>query len=173
MKTMALAVTMTGMLLIICGCAVTVPAQKVTLTSDFDEAGAKRLMADGDNTISGSALIRQQGGGVVTCAGNEVFLIPVTKFSTERMLAIYGSDQKGYRNSGAIEFNQTPAEYLDHMRTVLGDAQGYFEFDKVANGEFYVSTNVSWVVGYNRQGGVLMQRVTVNDGETKKIVLSP
>ena len=65
------------------GC--TVPIQKVQLTSTFDEPLAKRQMEAGPNTVEGSALIRQQGGGIVTCAGNNVWIIPVTEYSTERI----------------------------------------------------------------------------------------
>jgi hypothetical protein len=145
----------------------------VQLTSPFDEAQAKQLLEPGENSIQGSALVRQQGGGIVTCAGSDIWLIPVTAYSTERMGHIYKSDQKGFSKSGAPNFEPNSAAFHNSMRKTLGDAQGNFEFDKVADGDFYVVTVISWVVGYSTQGGSLMQRVSVAGGETKKIVLSP
>ncbi len=154
------------------GCK-TPPPPVVKLTSPFDEAQAAELLEPGENTIEGSALIRQQGGGVVTCAGAEVTLVPVTDYATERMVAIYGSTERGYRFSGTVEFEPTPDAYTTMNRKVIGDAQGRFVFRDVADGEFYVVTTVEWYIGYARQGGVLMQRVAVAGGEVKTIVLSP
>ncbi|MBP7370582.1 MAG: hypothetical protein KA902_04010, partial [Arenimonas sp.] len=53
-------------------------APTITLTTPFDSDYAQKMLADGTNMVKGSALIRQAGGGVVTCAGNEVLLIPNT-----------------------------------------------------------------------------------------------
>ena len=86
-----------GVLALMVGC-VTAP-QKVVLNSRFDAEQTQEMLLKGDNTITGSALIRQQGGGVVTCAGNEVWLAPVTPYSTERVKHIYGSTTKGYSDS--------------------------------------------------------------------------
>lgn len=154
------------------GCA-SMLTTTVPLKSSFDATAAMQMLAVGTNTIEGSALIRQQGGGVVTCAGEEVTLVPVTEYATERMMAIYGSDQRGYRGSGLLKFTPDDPAYYSASRTVLGDAQGNFLFDKVADGDFFVTTTVTWTAGYARQGGVLMQRVKVTGGETKRIVLSP
>jgi hypothetical protein len=153
------------------GCAMS--QKTVQLTSSFDEMAARNLLEQGTNTVEGSGLIRQQGGGIVTCAGNEVWLVPVTEYSTERMNVIYGSDQQGYSESGAPKFEPTPASFMELTRTTVGDAQGNFEFDEVADGDFYVVTSITWAVGYSRQGGTLMRRVSVADGGSKKVILSP
>ncbi len=89
------------------------------------------------------------------------------------MLNIYASDQKGYSHSGAPKFVPDLPEYTAATRKVLGDAQGNFVFDEVADGDFYVITMITWVVGYRQQGGTLMQSVKVEGGETARVVLSP
>jgi hypothetical protein len=159
--------------LLVCGCAPVRPT--IHLNSQFDAQEAQRLLARGSNTITGSALIRQQGGGIVTCAGNEVFLIPVTTYATERMQHIYNSDQEGFSPvlKGAVMFEPEYPDYWSSTRKVTADAQGYFEFTDVADGEFYVVTAITWKAGSVPQGGALMQRVTLSGGEAKKIVLSP
>jgi len=133
------------------------------------------MLAPGNNRISGSALIRQQGGGVVTCAGNEVRLIPVTAYTAERMRLLYGSEEKGFRSiwQGTPVFQPDPPDYYTTQRTTVGDPQGMFEFDSVGDGDYYVMTTVIWSAGSNPQGGALMQKVSVSSGEERKIVLSP
>jgi len=143
----------------------------VQLTS-FNPAEVAFIKNDGANTISGSGFMRQQGGNVVTCAGADVFLAPVTAFSTERTQIIYGNTQKGTSQLPVV-FANNPPGYLEYMRTTRCDAQGNFVFAKVPDGEYFVVTRVIWQVGYTQQGGQLMERVTVAGGEAKAIVLSP
>ncbi|KWT64450.1 MULTISPECIES: hypothetical protein [unclassified Variovorax] len=50
--------------------------------------------------------------------------------------------------------------------------QGFFTFDGLADGEFFVTTVVLWQVGYAVEGGALMGRVAVAGGESKEITLA-
>lgn len=131
------------------------------------------MLRQGVNTIKGSGLIRQQGGGVVTCAGNEVFLIPATAYSTERMKAIYPLAEGGLNTAGQVKFEPNPPEYVTNMRTTKCDAQGNFGYDRVADGKFFVVSSVVWHVRDTPQGGAMMKSVTLSGGETKTVVLSP
>ena len=135
------------------------------------------MLVPGGNAIRGSALIRQQGGGVVTCAGREVRLIPATAYARERMNLLYGSTTQGYnpafmgRNLGEQAQNK---EYLDATRRTTCDAQGFFRFDNVADGDYFVATAiVCQVRPYVSEGGALMHAVTLSGKEAKEIVLSP
>lgn len=147
------------------GCA----TQKVKVDVPFDEKQAAALMQPGVNTIKGSALIRQRGGTVVTCAGSDVGLIPATAYARKRMEIIYGS---GTFAPVVPTFDYTPPAYQQHVRKSTCNAQGFFTFDRVADGEFFVATSVQWEAGYTMQGGALMQRVSVSGGELKEIVLT-
>ena len=53
------------------------------------------------------------------------------------------------------------------------DAQGEFESSDVADGYFYVTTQVVWNAGYSTQGRYLMQYVELRDGGHEKVVLTP
>lgn len=171
MKVMLSLIALTGVLGL--GCAQVVPP--VRISAPLDLTAAQQGLATGPNTIAGSALIRQAGGGIVTCAGADVSLIPATEYATQRMLAIYGSDQSGYRPArmGRLQFDPDLPAYWETTRRVVGDAQGAFEFDHVADGSFFVATSITWLVGRSVEGGSLMQRVTVIGGERKRVVLSP
>lgn len=157
------------------GCATT---KIITLTSSFDSSLAKKMLEQGENTIKGSALIRQQGGTAVTCAGCEVSLIPATEYAREGMRALYDNELKGYNSIGfgskQIQFDSTDPEYLQLTKKTIGDTQGYFSFSNIPDGNYFVITSITWKVNdYFYEGGNLMQYVTVSGGETKEIVLAP
>lgn len=159
--------------LLLSGCAA--QTKTVQLHQSFDAVTAKRLVQPGVNLIEGSALIRQQGGGVVTCAGLPVQLVPKTAYAQERVRAIYGNTARGFTpvQQTFISFTPDHPGYLQHMKTTLCDAQGRFQFDDVADGEFYVVAKIIWAAGNRPQGGSLMQIVSVSGGQAEKIVLSP
>ena len=158
----------------------------VALQTNFDPSEVAFINEQGTNTVKGSALIRQQGGGVVTCAGNQVMLIPKGTHSVERMGILYGA----VTGSGFIQMSgdwfvgmdgdikkmpPPPEDYLRHSRGVTCDVDGKFEFSNVAVGSYFVTTSVTWtVVGHGSQGGSLMVPVTFTGGdEVKSVILTP
>lgn len=156
---------------LLAGCATPKP---VPLVASFNAQEARELIKPGVNILSGSALIRQNGGGVVTCAGLPVELFPKTAYATERVKAIYGNTLRGF-NSVENQFKFTPdyPEYIQLSRQTLCDAQGHFEFSDVADGDFFVFSAIVWQAGGAPQGGALMQAVSVRGGDSKQLVLSP
>jgi hypothetical protein len=168
----------TVLLATLSGCVTTTPpAERFTTLATFDAKETKERLSEGKNTIHGSAFIRQGGGGIVTCAGGPVELVPATDYASARIYALYGSTQKGYnsvKGGKRVDFKNEPPLYDTLTRTTTCDAQGFFKFDKVADGDFYIASIVVWEVGrFNYQGGALMQRVTVKGGESKEITLTP
>jgi hypothetical protein len=151
------------------------PPRIVEITTPFDTAHAKRLLAPGRNTLHGSALLRQQGGRVVTCAGTPVILIPATAYARERMQAYYGSQVHGATpNEGIVvrSPNADPAAWVRLQRSTLCDPQGYFTFQQVADGDFFVLVAVEWVVAGEQQGREMLQGISLNGGETATPVIT-
>lgn len=156
---------------LLAGCATPKP---VSLAASFNVQEARELIKPGVNILSGSALFRQNGGGVVTCAGLPIMLIPKTAYATERVMAIYGNTQRGYNPVvNQIKFTPDHPEYQQLSRQTLCDAQGNFEFSDVADGSFFIVSAIVWQAGGSPQGGTLMQAVSVRDGDNKQLVLSP
>jgi hypothetical protein len=139
----------------------------------FDAQLAARMLSPGSNTIRGSAFLRQAGGGVVTCAGREVSLVPATPYARRLYAALYGTEhgaaevQNGPRLTG-----QNPG-FAAHIRTTQCDAQGTFTFDRVADGDFFLETTVTWVVDGFTEGGPIMRRVPVSGGQSISVVIAP
>lgn len=115
--------------------------------------------------VTGQAFLRQQGGGVVTCAGSSIFLMPNIA-ATRQMLA----DMKaGARGQGGMKLD-TKLRGTGAEGTC--NAQGNFRLGPVAPGRYILLTEVSWTVGYARQGGVLRRDVSVKDGETIEVMMT-
>jgi hypothetical protein len=161
--------------LLLAGCAAGVHSPLThKISATFDASAARALLVEGKNFIKGNAFMRQQGGGIVTCAGQFVYLVPATQYATERVRAIYGSDERG-AVSGLlrIQFDPEVSAYRELVKTSRCDSQGNFSFEGVADGSFYLNTLVSWQVGGVAQGGQLMQRVQVSGGRAVSVVVAP
>lgn len=165
-------ITITAACLALSGC---VSAPKVNMTSTFDAAQATKLLQPGANHVSGSALIRQAGGGVVTCAGGTVFLMPGTEYAREWALRLYGSSTSGYfpaRGPG-LDFTNLNTSFAGAVRQASCNAQGGFAFDNVADGNFLLFTKIIWRAGNETQGGSVMKSVSVSGGQKKEVVIAP
>lgn len=160
-----------AVLSIVAGCVTTKPP--VTLSNEFSASEAAIINKAGKNTIKGNAFLRQNGGGVVTCAGSDVLLIPATKYAKERIGYIYGSENGGYNPvySGQSTFTPEPPEYSSMVKTTTCNSDGKFEFKNVANGDYYVLAKVIWQVR-SYQGGSLMRKVNVKNGQAIDLVMS-
>lgn len=163
-----------GLTVVLTGCA----TQQINLTTTFNEEEAIALLKEGKNTIKGSALMRQNNGGTVTCAGNNVHLVPGTAYASERMQALYRNTSRGYlpvrTKQTQSPFANNDPNYTKHVRKTVCDAQGYFKFDKLADGDFFVTTTISWRANpYFMEGGALMQKVSVKGAEVKEVTLAP
>lgn len=149
----------------------------VDLFSSFDPEQVAWFKDKGDNAIEGSALIRQQGGDVVTCAGYDANLVPAGDHATERISKLYGSTKGGY--FGQWEMLTRPSlepaagEYLEYSKQTVCNPQGEFSFSNLPDGDYYVTTQVMWKVGYSNEGGFLAKRVRLEGGETQQVVLRP
>lgn len=160
------------------GCAAqsggTMPERRyvVELLQPFDAAQATRQMAAGTALVKGSGFLRQSGGGVVTCAGSKVVLIPATEYASERVRYIYGSRESGMAKDWRHTFNPDYAVYTALTKSTTCDAQGNFQFERVADGDFYATTVVHWFVSGRSQGGMLMRRFTVKDGSADPVVVT-
>ncbi|MBL3560174.1 hypothetical protein [Rhodovulum sulfidophilum] len=151
------------------GCMQTVVETK----NPFDPSAGKHILANGSGQIDGQAFFRQSGGGVVTCAGEEVRLVPATPYQQERMQIIYGSAEGGARTTA---FGNVPPEIDPRAKTMsrksVCDADGNFSFPGLAAGDYYVITRAVWSVGSSAQGGSLSKRIRLRPGEKVRAILN-
>ncbi|MDJ0275894.1 hypothetical protein QLH51_03640 [Sphingomonas sp. 2R-10] len=153
---------------------------------------AAHEIRDGDNVIQGNALIPLSDGDAVTCRGQSVFLVPVTPYTTERMMVAFDSDRQGFRDvrikrglhiAGFGKSTREPFPPFeprnDHYQQSAGrdtrcDSRGDFQFSGVADGDYFVTTVITWQhYGRIPDGGSLMRRVSLRGGRTTRVVLAP
>lgn len=156
------------------GCAT---IERVEMQSKFDRAAAEKQMLPGKNAIQGSAFLRKAGGDVVTCAGSEVRITPSTEYARERLQMLYGSSQSGLQLPYAAR--KRPASdadgYRENTKSTKCDARGDFSFDGLADGTWHITVPIVWTTGVRYsmpQGGMLLETVTLNGGESKKVTMS-
>lgn len=169
LKRLAIAASLVGVL---AGCATPRPLPPVVLPV-FDLQVALDQLKDGPNRIKGSAVLRRNDGAAITCAGSDVWLVPATKYARARIMALYGGVTRGYRDARMPAPNMSDDQlslYRSAWRTTTCDAQGFFSFANVKDGEFYVVTSITWMNG--AQGGNLMHQISLSGGETKEVVLT-
>ena len=169
--TIASSILLAVMLLI--GC--TTPAY--VIVNDFNAEESAYILEEGSFSIQGSAFLRQRGGGVVGCQGNVVSLYPATRHMTEIFRHAYGSTEGGGYISHIPEFENIDSRVGKYSRKTQCDIQGEFSFDDLVPGIYYVETTVSWNVPgsfwtSNKQGGALMQRVEIVDGDESVVITS-
>lgn len=162
-------------------CAAPQQINIVNIQHPFDSAQAAKML-EGNSKVTGSGFMRQRGGGVVTCAGQEVGLVPATAYATERFTALYGNlDGLVGFNRTQVKFNPDVPEYQRIRKITTCDAQGNFEFDKVGKGDFYLYTTVLWETPSVNifgtpvmlpQGGAITMKVSLGNNENKRVVLS-
>jgi hypothetical protein len=172
---MRIKLLLTFIVLNISGCVSMAKLEPIVLKEKFNAIEAKELMQEGNNSIKGSALIRQAGGTVVTCAGTEITLIPATKYAKERMLNLYGNINNGFIsiNKRFASFTSTEPEYNSMQKNTVCDAQGFFKFDKVMSGEYFLITSIVWrLQQYQNAGGHLMKKINLIDGQNLETTLS-
>lgn len=149
----------------ICGLVVALaacvpPRADVQLNVNTSEYAVYKV--PGTASIAGQAFLRQRGGGVVTCAGSQVFLLPDTS-AFRNLVQTASTSQVNLKTEGNIQ---------SVGRMTMCDAQGNFRFDNLPVASWIVGTQVRWEVGSAGQGGDLLTRVSTSSGGTTQVLLS-
>jgi hypothetical protein len=136
----------------------------------FVQAEYDALEKTGTAVVSGQAFLRQRGGDVVTAAGANVGLNPVSSSSTQWYELNYLQQ---------IPLSVPDSRYAEMTRWKVADADGRFRFKDVPNGRYYLATTVTWEAftggrygGTATQGGQICKIIEVVDGGDLEVVLT-
>lgn len=133
--------------ILLAGCAAQPPI-KPAPRLEFSQAEHAPYLAAGTAAISGQALRRQRGGGVVTCAGERVLLMPATPYMHSIVRRAISGDMAAD--------GRPPAEAASLLKSTRCDAEGRFRFDGLAPLRWIVATEVTWYSGRYKQGGPII-----------------
>lgn len=133
----------------------------------FNEAEYAPFRKGGTGKITGQAFMRTKGGDVKYAAGQQVNLNPVTTYSKEWFeRAVLG---------GQTLAPADPRLGAEEKHT-LADAEGRFEFNGLAAGDYYLTSWLTWIVPTEyvtiTTGGTLAGKYSVANGQTTKVVLT-
>jgi hypothetical protein len=108
----------------------------------FDANEAAFVLKQGTATIRGHAFVINNLGRAQNVVGQNVFLVPQTAYSRQRVEAIFESG-KSIQSREAPDIPSDP-DYLKYTRRWKTDSDGRFLFDNVAPGAYFVVTQMSW-----------------------------
>jgi len=182
---------MMGLVVSFVGCASTSLVPRIAFP--VDEYAA--LPTTGTGVVEGQAFMKTRGGEVRTAAGNEIHMDPVTTYSTQMYEVIYLQglqltleDPKYREYFESVDWGPT------NQGSWFSDAEGEFKLENIPPGEYYIMTNVTWEAPVTKtetywdpytkqvaqrpktelevQGGLIMKRIEVKNGETTIIMLT-
>ena len=173
-------IAVVGLLLVGCGGFVTNVTE--IPSPNFDASlGDYAIREGGTSHIGGSGFSRQRGGGVVSCAGNTVYLMPDTDFyhwvltpATEQTVdTSFGFDTvSGTRELHPVD-ERLAGEPLSYVHTTSCDIDGRFEFANIPQGSYLVATVITWsVLGSGDQGGPVVKQILVDGEESIEATLT-
>lgn len=132
----------------------------------FNEAEYLPYGHPGSASIAGQAFLKTRSGDVKYGAGNDVYLNPVTSYSTEWW------NRSVVRGEKLEPPDDRAGRYL---KTVIADGEGRFEFKNLPPGDYYVFCPVYWEVpaGYvsSITGGNTGVKVSLKSGERANVIL--
>lgn len=132
--------------------------------SQFDPAEYEPFDRPGTGVVEGQAFLRTMAGTVRTGAGLEVVLNPVTSASTE----VYERSVKQY-----VDLEPGDERASRFTRRTLADADGRFRFEGLPTGEYYIWCAINWHVSeYQQTGGIAHAKVTVQDGQVTRAIVT-
>lgn len=147
-------------------------AEAIELESRFDFEEVKWIQKQGDSSISGTAILHLSENEQKGCAGFNVELLPVAKYSSERILKTYGNNSQGQvlLKDNPPKFTPDHPQYHELVRKSQCDGENHFLFKNIPAGEYYVMVFVIWKNDAGQsEGGALMKRVSLGVDEDKSI----
>lgn len=156
-------------------CANLYSAETVQLESRFDPEEVKWIQAQGNSSISGTAFLQLNRDEKKGCSSSGVELLPVAKYSNERIRKIYGSNSKGQVlvKDNPPKFTPDEPQYHELVRKTVCDEKNAFTFNNLPAGDYYVIAFIIWKDKKGQDdGGVVMKKLSLGNDETKTIDLS-
>jgi hypothetical protein len=149
----------------------------------------------GKSSVSGQAFLRTRGGDIRIGAGCEVQLFPTTDYIThyisqheqlEQLQATPGfwrfmGDTSPVTEEARIAYRAwTIARSIEPLdvrevpfqKTAIADANGNFEFRDLPAGEYTLTCTITWQVGSETSGGLIVKSLKVEAGEAAKVMMT-
>lgn len=137
---------------------------RVPLTARFDAKDAAYVFAEGKAHVRGQAFVRRNSGKLLRATGTDVYLIARTAYAQEQVARIFRGKQALGLPRGEPLFNQ-------YSRTTIASSGGSFDFEGVADGDYYVIAMIHMPSDYTFTQFAIMEEVSVRNGKSVKLVM--
>lgn len=151
--------------------------EPIQLESSFNIDEVKWVKKSGSSSIHGKASITLKNHESKGCAGFGVELLPVAKYSNERILKTYGNNDHGQilMEDNPPKFIPDTPEYHDMVIKTTCNAANEFVFNNISAGEYYVIGFIIWDVNEEgkivKSGGGVMKKIKVQPGSASEAML--
>ncbi|MFY0635484.1 MAG: hypothetical protein JXQ91_16860 [Vannielia sp.] len=146
----------------------------IEVAKPFSAREVDYVKRPGSATVTGQAFFRQRGGGVVTCAGYNVLLVPAGGYAKEFVTRAFGNVQGGSIPVILMPKIKHPPAFAEYQRKATCDAEGDFEFRAVPNGDYYIFSGILWEVPNQiiPEGGALAEFFRVSGGRSERVIVN-
>jgi hypothetical protein len=155
-------------------CANLYSADPVQLESRFDLEEVKWIQNKGNSSISGKAFLQLNKNEKKGCASFGVELLPVAKYSNERIFKTYGNNSQGQvlLKDNPPKFTPDHPKYHELVIKTVCDEKNAFTFNDLPAGDYYVIAFIIWKDEKGQDdGGAVMKKLSLGGGEDKTIDL--
>lgn len=141
--------------------------EPIQLENTFNNDDVKWVKTAGNSSIYGKAFLKLKNNETKGCAGFGVELLPVAKYSNERIFKIYGNNDHGQIlvEDNLPKFTPDAKGYHDMVIKTKCNADNEYAFNNITAGEYYVIGFIIWEINENsktvKTGGAVMRKVTV------------
>jgi hypothetical protein len=132
----------------------------------------------GPGALSGRVAYSAVSGERWTCSGQAIALIPTTRYSAARMLALYGSQDHAVTPKGVVQQRNAASPGVDYgafVRTSACSAKDGFSFAHLPAGPYFLiaGAHPKGRPAGPSDGVVILQRVDIAPGPTRIVVPQP
>ena len=101
-------------------------------------------------------------------------MILETSYTRDYMTSMFGNSD--FASSTIVEHSHDSGSLAKYSRHENCDLAGNFNFDRVADGQYYLQSNILWVFrgsrgGQIERGGALLAKIHLSGGEHENVVL--
>lgn len=152
--------------------------EPIQLENTFNIDDVKWVKTVGNSSIHGKAFIKLKNNETKGCAGFGVELLPVAKYSNERIFKTYGNNDHGQilMEDNPPKFTPDAKEYHDMVIKTTCNSNNEFSFNNISAGEYYVIGFIIWEINENakavKTGGAVIKKIKVAPKENVEALLN-
>ncbi|GGY65727.1 hypothetical protein GCM10011613_07010 [Cellvibrio zantedeschiae] len=165
-----------GLLALLTAASFAQAAEPIQLKNPFSIDEVKWVKEVGNSSVKGKVFLKLPDGQYKGCAGFNIELLPVAKYSSERIFNVYGNNEQGQilLKDNPPKFTPDPKEYHELLIKGQCNEKDEFLFANVKSGDYYLMAFIIWDAKVDakpaKDGGAVMKRIHVKENATLEVL---